>query len=167
MCNYCKQFLSDFLLAGIRKELSFSKYLRIQSLHRILDEITDWMYRMYLRIPKDQLDMAVSTSYRIARRDRPLYEYELILYTATFNFLKFRLDWMEEETEYIKTILLEAGFLKKGCDCTNVVTYIRYTVSRVIITLHELHEDHEDPKGLMTDLNKLFHKEDDSADEFF
>lgn len=146
MCNICKYFLSDFLEVGIHQELELSKSIRMSSLRKILPELTDWIYRLAQKIPSKEFDTAVATSARIARRDRKLMEYEYILHTATFNFLKFQIKWMESEIDYIKTLLIESGFVKSKLNRGNTsmaYNYISYTVPRAILVLQDLHGNHK------------------------
>ena len=121
-CLYCKKFLSDFLETGIHRDLLLAKRIRHTSIPRVLHELTDWMYRIYMMIPTDEFEKAIMTSSKIARRDRTQFEYEYVLHTATFNFLKLRLPYLSSEIDYITTVLLENRFLKKGKYLTSLQT---------------------------------------------
>ena len=156
MCQTCQLFLHDFLEAGIPKDLALSKQTRIQSLRKILPELTEWIYRFYTRLPKEELDKALLTAARIARRGRPILEYEYLIHTATFNFLKYNVNWVKEEAEYMQLRLIESGYIstrEKRGDLHQAYAYVSYMTPRAIICLQDLHEDHIHPKGLMTDLN--------------
>lgn len=145
-CKFCKKYLYDFLEAGIHKDLPLSKHIRLKYLP--LRDVSDWMYRMYKEILPYQFDEALLTASRIARRERPLLDYEFLIQTATFNFLKYKLSWLTTELEYLKIILIEKGFIKssvKNGSMSFAQDYIAYTLPRVIITLRDLHNDHEKP----------------------
>lgn len=161
MCHLCKQFLSDFLETGIHKDLPLANHIKIQRLRSIQPELVEWMYRFYERLTKYDFNKALMTSARIARRDRKPLDYEFLLQTATFNFLKHDLPWVAKEVEFIKPLLLESGFIKSykyQASYSNAYDYISYMTPRVILLLHDLHNDHVTPKGLNTDLNKLYMK---------
>ena len=84
-----------------------------------------------------------------------------MIQTATFNFLKYEVSWVSTEVDYIKPLLLESGFIKsyeKQGSLTKAYDYISYITPRVILLLQDLHTDHVVPKGLYTDLNKLYMK---------
>ena len=70
MCKLCKQFLTDFLETGIHKELPLSNHIKIQRLRSVQQDLVDWVYRFYLKLPKEDFNKALMTSARIARRDR-------------------------------------------------------------------------------------------------
>ncbi len=158
MCIQCKQFLADFLEQGISKQLALSKELNMKALRRLLPELTDWMYRFYLRLPSEELDKAMLISARIARRERSLLDYEYLIHTATFNLLKYEVKWIKSEISYMETLLLEGGFVRPNPfgHLTKAYDYLSYTVPRVILVLQDLHEDHTNPKGLFTDTNKHY-----------
>jgi hypothetical protein len=59
----------------------------------------------------------------------------------------------------MSTLLLESGFVKsrqKQGDTNTAYNYISFMTPRVILILNDLHKDHMNPKGLMTDIPKLF-----------
>lgn len=159
MCNLCQTFLYDFLLVSPHKDLPISKQIRIKSLRKILPEFVHWCQRMNARIQKDEFEKAIETASRIARRGRKLIDYEFLIHTATFNFLKFSLPWLTDEINYMKLLFIEAGVIV-GKEYPKVLhhsqEYLSYLVPRTILVLRDLHEDHANPKGLYTDLNKLF-----------
>lgn len=157
MCNICKQFLRDFLEIGIQKELPLAKCIQMKYFEMILPDLLDWMYRIYQRLPKEEFDKALMTSARIARRGRKPIDYEYLIQTATFNFLKFQVNWIPSEVDYMKTLLMESGFVKAK-ESSKAYDYLSYMFPRVYLVLQDLHDDHENPKGLQTDLNKLFKK---------
>lgn len=161
MCNLCKQFLSDFLETGVHKDLPLANHVKIQRLRSVLQDLVDWMYRFYQKLPKEEFDKALITSARIARRDRKLLEYEYLIQTATFNFLKHDVSWVSREVNYIQPLLLESGFIKsykKQGSLSKAYDYVSYITPRVILVLQDLHDDHRNPKGLYTDLSKLYRK---------
>lgn len=156
MCQTCQTFLYDFLRADLSKNHKLTHTIRGKSLQKTLPEFVDWCARMNNRIKEDKFKEAVETANRIARRGRSNAEYEFLIYTATFNFLKVSLPWISEELNYMKLLLVEAGCIK-GKDHTKVLLgaqeYISYMLPRVILCLLSLHDDHVKPKGLMTDIS--------------
>ena len=159
MCRVCKQFLSDFLETGIHKELDLSNYIRISSLRSILPELTEWIYRFYQKVSPEEFSMALITSARIARRERNALDYEYLIHTATFNFLKFQLKWIDSEVDYIKSLLIESGFIRtrhKQGNTNKAYDYISYTVPRSILMIQDIHKNHVESQGLMTDLSNLY-----------
>lgn len=159
MCPICQLFLQDYLLFGISKELPLSKELRMKSIRNVLPELCDWIYRFSQRVSKQEFDNALKNASCIARRGRKLQDYEYLIHTATFNFLKFHVDWIASEVSYLETLLIESGFVRtknKVGYHSNAYNYISYIVPRIILCLEDLHDDHLHPKGLNTDLSKLF-----------
>lgn len=157
MCQQCRAFLRDFLEVGVPKSLALASQTRRQSLQKILPELTDWMYRFHSRLQKKEFDTALETASRIARRGRPVHEYEYLLHTATFNFLKFNVQWIRSEVLYLQTLLTESGFIRsnKQGTMTNAYDYISYMTPRSILCLQELHEDHANPKGIFTNITSF------------
>lgn len=167
MCHICKSFVQDFLVLGISRELSLHKELRMKSIQKVIPELSDWIYRFYQRLSKDQFEKALKNASLIARRGRALHDYEYLIHTATFNFLKYHYDWIPAEVSYIEILLMESGFVKTKNKLgfhSNAYNYISYVVPRVILCLNDLHQDHQNPKGLNTDLSKLYKPKDKYAD---
>jgi hypothetical protein len=161
MCQICQSFLQDFLLVGIPKEIALAKQLRMKSIRNVLPELSDWIYRFYQKLKKEEFERASGNASLIARRGRALHDYEYLLQTATFNFLKYNLDWVSSEVSYIEILLMESGFVRTSNRIgyhTNAYNYISYIVPLVIVTLQEVHDNHVHPKGLQTDLSKLCSK---------
>jgi hypothetical protein len=154
MCQKCRIFLEDFLKAGTPSSLPLTKQIRAKSLSKILPELTDWVYRFHSRVQKDDFDSALKTASRIAKRGRSNPEYEFLIHTATFNLLKFQVQWIRNEVLYLQTLLVESGFIRtnKQGSMTNAYDYISFMTPRSILCLQELHDDHIHPKGLLTDL---------------
>jgi hypothetical protein len=152
MCQKCRIFLQDFLETGINKNIALAKYTRIKSFPRILPDVVDWIYRLFLRIPKKEFEKARETASRIARRDRPIYEYEYVIFTATFNMMRFSVPWLREEILFLEPLLYESGFIqyKKRTFENYAQNYIAYTATRALICLYEIHNDHVNPKGIFT-----------------
>jgi hypothetical protein len=159
MCHKCQSFLYDFLQAGLPRDQKLANQIRIKSFQKTLPEFVDWCARMNRRIEAEKFRDAVETANRIARRGRSNADYEFLIYTAIFNFLKVSLPWITEELNYMKLLLVEAGCIK-GKDYIKVLQcaqeYISYTLPRVILCLTNVHHDHVKPKGLMTDITTLF-----------
>lgn len=159
MCQHCRIFLHDFLLVPPHKDLAITKQIRVKNLQKILPEFVDWSLRLNTRIEQKDLDAALLTSSRIASRGRKIYEYEYILHTATSNFLRCSLHWLSSEVDYMKLLLVDRGVLKGRAALTvlrHSQDYLHYTIPRMLLVLRDLHEDHTSPKGIYTDLNKLF-----------
>jgi hypothetical protein len=159
MCRKCQNFLYDYLQVGPRKELELAKQIRVKSLQRILPEFSEWCLRMNTRIGISNFDRALMTASRIAQRGRKAYEYEYLIHTATFNFLKHEHPWIMNEVDYMKLLLIEAGVVKgreRNKALTHAQDYLSFVLPRTILCLRDLHEDHVNPKGLYTDLGKLF-----------
>lgn len=157
-CHICHCFLHDFLLTGIPEGIPLKKDLRKLVLPKIAWLFAEWIHRTLNRIEASQIQKAVNSASMIARRGRKEIEYEYLLSTATFNFLKYEVAWLQEEEEYITHLLMESGLLK-GKNMFRLMTitkdYIRYTTIRAMYLLKQLHEDHVNPKGLMTNLDHI------------
>jgi hypothetical protein len=162
MCKQCRIFLQDFLETGISKKLALANFTRAKSFVTILPELLDWMYRIYLRVPKEKFLKARESASRIARRERPLHEYEYILFTATFNMLRFEVPWLREEVLYLEPLLYESGFIKykKRSFENNAQNYIAYMTTRALICLYNIHEEHVNPKGIFTPIANPIQLED-------
>ena len=167
MCQICQAFLQDFLQVGIHKDLPLANQLRMKSMRKVLPDLSDWIYRFWIRLKQEDFERASGNASLISRRGRKLHDYEYLIQTATFNFLKYHHDWISSEVSYIETLLLESGFVRSANKFgfhSNAYNYISYIVPSVIVTLKDLHGDHVQPKGLQTDLSKLYkpqkHKEE-------
>ena len=155
MCHKCQIFLYDFLQAGLSKDHKLANQIRVKSFQKTLPEFVDWCSRMKNRIEQSKFKEAMETAHRIARRGRSDMEYEFLIQTATFNFLKFSLPWITDELNYMKVLLVEAGCIRGKKYQQVLLTaqdYISYMLPRVILCLMTLHDDHVNPKGLMTDV---------------
>jgi hypothetical protein len=167
-CKKCFCFLEDFLLVTIPNELSISNDIRIKSLRRILPEYVDWMQRLWFSLPKEEFDKAYTNACQIARRGRKQVEYEYIVFTATSNFLSFQFPWFSKELDFMKILLVEAGFVKKKRQNTYLTTareYLTYMVPRCIFMLKDIHGDHMNPKGLLTDITSTLLKQSKKSEE--
>jgi hypothetical protein len=155
MCQKCRIFLHDFLGTGINQTLELAKYTRVKSLRLVLPELVDWIYRVYLRLSKETFQKSRQTASRIAKRNRSPLEYEYVLFTATFNMMRFEVPWLREEILYLEYFLYESGFIqyKKRCFENQAQNYIAYVTTRALIYLYEIHDDHVNPKGIQTPLN--------------
>lgn len=159
MCQICQAFLRDFLLHGIPRELPLAKQLHMKSMLNVLPELSDWIYRFYKNLKQEEFERASNNASLIARRGRPVLEYEYLIKTATFNFLKFHHEWISSEVSYMEILLAESGFVRSRTKLgyhSNAYNYISYIVPLAIIALKDLHDDHVKPKGLYTDLSKLY-----------
>lgn len=158
-CKPCQQFLYDFLQVGLHKELALTQKIRIESLQKILPEFTEWMHSICRRITPEDYVKATVISSRIARRNRSIHEYEYIRHTATYNFLKYQIEWLNPEADYMKLLLIDSGVIR-GKECCavlrNAQDYISYIVARSIHCIHTIHDSHLHPKGLYTDTNTVF-----------
>lgn len=168
MCHKCRIFLYDFLQLGLHKDLELTKQIRVKSLSKALPEFVDWMLRMNEQIEMKQWKTAQETSLRIARRGRKAHDYEFLIYTATFNFLKFSHSWIGPEVDYMKSILIDAGCLK-GREHSKVLRYaqdyVAFLLARSLHCLKEIHDDHTNPKGLFTDVSNKFQPKLQEEDE--
>lgn len=157
-CHICHAFLHDFLLTGIPDGIPIQKDLRKGTLPRISWTFTHWIYRVFHNLESQHLEKAQTSASLIARRGRKEIEYEYLLSTATFNFLKYEVPWLQEEEEYMTLLLMESGLLK-GKNTFRLLSvvkdYLRYTTIRAIYLLKQVHDDHVNPKGLMTNLDHL------------
>jgi hypothetical protein len=156
MCKSCKLFLEDFLPFAIPKESPLTPMIRQTSLKRITPELSTILLRISHRLPKKDYDEAVKTSNRIARRERPLYEYQALLLSATLNFLKFSHPWISSELSMLPCLLMEAGVLRpkdRKSLQKYVWDYLNYLVPVMLQCVYEIHDDHIHPKGLMTQAN--------------
>lgn len=161
MCPICQGFLQDFLQTGIEKELPLANQLRMKSIQNVLPELSDWIYRFSIKLKKEEFERASGNASLISRRGRKQLDYDYLIRTATFNFLKYHLEWVSSEVSYIETLLLESGFVRSTNKIgfhSNAYNYISYIVPLAVLTLQDLHDDHLNPKGLQTDLGKLFQK---------
>lgn len=154
-CQICSFFLQDFLLTGVPEGISFRKDLKLHILPRISHSFADWIHRVFQKLTHTQIKNASMTAARIAKRGRPAIEYDFVVSTATFNFLKYEAPWLQEEEEFIAISLMERGLFRGKKIATLTITardYIRYITIKAIKCLEELHEDHRNPKGLLTNL---------------
>jgi hypothetical protein len=161
MCQQCQIFLYDFLLVPPHKDLSITKQIRVKNLQKILPDFVDWSLRLNRRVQQEDLDAALLTSSQIARRGRSLHEYECILNTSTSNFLRLRAPWISSEIDYMKLLLIGAGVIRGHLSYAVLrysQEYLHYMIPRILLILRDLHDDHANPKGLYTDLGKLFGK---------
>lgn len=159
MCEHCHTFLHDFLVVAPHKDLPLAKQIQVKNLQKVLPDFVDWSLRLSMRIQREDFDTALLTAARIARRGRPLQEYECILHTATSNFLRCKLPWLASEIDYMKLRLIEGGVIKGKVSHTVLRSsqdYLHYSLPRILLMLRDLHEDHTHPKGIYTDLSKLF-----------
>lgn len=150
-CPYCKAFLQDFLQADLDRKIEIQPHIRSHAVHHVLPDFVDWTLRTCQRVTYGNYVDAWKTASRIAKRGRPKHEYEFLLHTATFNFLKFSESWVREEIDYMKPLLLEAGVIKRCRDHSSVLDkYIGYMLVRSMIALYAIHNDHLEPKGIYT-----------------
>ncbi len=155
MCHKRQSFLYDFLQTDLAKDHKLATQIRVKSLQKTLPEFVDWCARMKNQIEHKKFQEAVETANRIARRGRSPIEYEFLIHTATFNFLKHSLPWITDELNYMKLLLVEAGCIRGKKYQQVLLTaqeYISFMLPRVILCLLSLHDDHVNPKGLMTDV---------------
>jgi hypothetical protein len=158
MCHTCQIFLYDFLQAGLSKDHKLKNQIRTKSFQKTLPEFVDWCSRMNNRIGQQKFHEALEIANRIARRGRSDIEYEFLIQTATFNFLKCSLPWITDELNYMKLLLVEAGCIRGKKYQQVLLTaqeYISFMLPRVILCLINIHDDHVNPKGLMTDVTTL------------
>lgn len=160
-CHICHAFLHDFLLTGVPDGIPIQKDLRKSVLPRVSWTLADWIRRIIVKLEPHHFQKAENSASMIAKRGRKEIEYEYLTSTATFNFLKYEVAWLQEEEEYITLLLMESGLLK-GKNAFRLVSitkdYIRYITIRAISILKQLHEDHVNPKGLMTNLDHILSK---------
>ena len=153
MCKSCKLFVEDFLPFAIPKESPLISMIRPTCLKHIAPELSTILLRISHRLPKKDYDEAVTTSNRIARRERPLYEYKALLLSATLNFLKFSHPWISSELSILPCLLMESGILRpkdRKSLQKYIWDYLNYVIPVLLQCLYEIHEDHANPKGLMT-----------------
>ena len=158
-CKPCQHFLYDFLQVGLHTELPLTKKIRIESLQKILPEFTDWMHSICKRITPEDYTKATTISSKIARRDRSLHEYEYIQHTATYNFLKYQIEWLCSEVDYMKLLLVDSGVIRgkePHSTLKHAQDYISYMLPRSIACIHKIHDSHLHPKGIYTDTNTQF-----------
>ena len=169
-CKKCFCFLQDFLLVGVPKELPAAKYIRIKALQKILPEYTDWMYRLCFELPKEEFEKAYKTASQIAKRGRKQIEYECIVFPATSNFLSFSLPWFSKELEFMKVLLVEAGFIRAKYQSSYLSAareYLTYIIPRCIFMLKRIHDDHMHPKGLITDISTTLQEKEVEMDDLY
>lgn len=157
-CQRCKVFLEDYLSHGLHRELEIYKKMRKQSLSGLSHEIVNWILMIHCRVRSCDVEKAFQVAQRIARRGRKLAEYQYLLYTATFNFLKFEIPWLEQELDYMKVLLVSAGVFRgknMGRLFSDAKDFIAYMTTSCLFCLFEIHDDHEHPKGLQTNVNSL------------
>lgn len=167
MCNKCQSYLYDYLPNSLEKELDLAKQIRLEALFKILPDFVAWIVYVDKRLQKKTLEEAHRTALQIARRGRKLYDYEFLIHTATFNFLKFAHPWILDEVEYMKLLIVESGFVR-GKDYKRVSQlaheYLSCILPRALLCLHDLHDDHVNPKGLNTDIAKIFRPKEKISD---
>jgi hypothetical protein len=157
-CRICPFFLHDFLLTGIPEGLSLRKEMKLKVLPKISWLFATWIHQVYHRLEHKHFQKAAHSASLIAKRGRSDIEYEYLTSTATFNFLKYEVPWLQQEEDYMEILLMENG-LFKGKNLyrlmLHIKDYIRYTTIRSFYLLQQIHEDHVNPKGLMTSLDHL------------
>lgn len=167
MCNKCQSYLYDYLPNSLEKELDLAKHIRMQAIYTILPEFVSWILKLHQTLHEAKVKDAHRTALQIARRGRKLHDYEFLIHTATFNFLKFAQPWILNEVDYMKTLVIEGGVVK-GKDYTKVCSlaydYLSCMLPRALLCLYDLHDDHVNPKGLNTDLGKLFKPKEKISD---
>jgi hypothetical protein len=157
-CNLCTVFLEDFLRAGISKDLEIHKKIRPTSLVRTTPDLVHWIHRVYKRLCWKDFEKCNEMASRISRRGRKQSDYDYLLNTATWNLLKYEVPWLDQELNYMKLLLVEAGVCK-GKHVFVVMSVaqelISYIAPRALQCLHTVHDDHINPKGLMTDVGSF------------
>lgn len=157
-CRICPFFLHDFLLTGVPEGLSLRKEMNLKVLPKISWLFATWIHQVYHRLEQKHFQKAANSASLIAKRGRSDIEYEYLTSTATFNFLKYEVPWLQQEEDYMEILLMENG-LFKGKNLyrlmLHIKDYIRYTTIRSFYLLQQIHEDHVNPKGLMTSLDHL------------
>lgn len=147
-CSLCQAFLLDSLDTGISADSPFASKIHRKAFTTCIPEFASWLLLIHSRISKEEFNDALSIASRIARRNRSVSEYEILIHTATYNLLCFERDWLRKETSYIQLVLLEAGCFrgKQSVHVESVaMDYLRYKVPRVLLCLQELHTEHAFP----------------------
>ena len=163
-CNVCTAFLEDFLKTGIPKELEITKKIRPNSLGWIVYDMVPWIHKIYKRLYWKDFEKCYRLASQISRRGRKQVEYDYLLYTATWNLLNHEVPWLDQEINYMKVLLVEAGICK-GKHVFVVMSVAKellsYITPRALVCLHSVHDDHVNPKGLMTDVGSFTLKQND------
>lgn len=155
-CSYCSQFLMDFLPMAIHQNLDLYQKIKHQHMKKIGSLLVPWIFHLQKKIQPNDFQNAFENASKIARRDRKLWDYDLLIHTAVFNFMKFRLDWLTDEMEYMKIILVESSFIKSSSSfyaMKYAQEYIAYIVGKSLMQLRLLHKDHLQPKGVDTNIS--------------
>ncbi len=164
MCMRCRSFICDFIQTGIPPTIPFSKDVRKRMSPEAIRLVSEWIHRMFEKIPKDSLDKAKETASRIAQRGRPLSEYTLLLQSSTFNFLTFECMWLSKEVQFLQTHLLELNLFKGRHYPTLLHTawsYIAYMTILLLPALHEIHFEHSYKKPYVADETTTVADKDD------
>lgn len=156
ICPYCSQFLMDFLPLAIHQNVDLYEKIKHQHTKKISHSLVTWIFHIQKKLHPDDFQKAFENASKIARRDRKAWEYDLLIHTAITNFMKFRLDWLTDEIDYMKIILVECSFIKSSSSfyaMKYAQDYIAYIVGKSLMQLRLMHQDHLQPKGLDTNIS--------------
>lgn len=152
------------------KEAPLAPHVKPKGVLKTTPAISDCLLRLSHRLPKKDFDKAKNTASRIAKRGRPDLEYQMLLLSATLNFLKFSHEWLRSELDYMAILLLEAGSVRSktaGSVMTTAHDYLSFIVPHSLELLYMIHDDHEKPKGLMTPVDSLRKYKEEKEDTLY
>lgn len=146
MCSICQQFLTDFVQAGLPKEVPMASLMRLKNLSSVTPDLVHWYMSLSQEIPQRDFDDARETASRIAQRGRGAIEYEILINTSTFNLLRHKIPSLQTDLELLKVLLVEAGVFEQKKDwkwCLQMAQgYLIYSMPRTLLLLQEIHRDH-------------------------
>ena len=157
-CKSCRLFVQDFLPFALSRDHPLYPKIRSKNLEKIASELSEILSHISHKLPKKDYEKAWETSNRIARRGRPLFEYEAVLNLSTLNLLKFSHPWMSAELSSVPYLLMEMAVVKsrdrKGVQ-RETWDYLNYLIPVVLRCIYEIHDDHLHPKGIYTNVGSM------------
>lgn len=156
-CSYCSQYLMDYLPMAIHQNLDLHGKLKHKHSKKIVPSLVSWIFHIQKKLLSDHFHQAYANASKIARRDRSQWDYDLLIHTAVTNFMKLRLDWLTDEMDYMKIILVENSFIQSSSSfyaMKYAQDYIAYILPKSLLLLKDLHKDHIHPKGIDTNISK-------------
>jgi hypothetical protein len=155
-------FLYDFLsqlLLNLEKT-PISKTLRLHSVEKVLPEICSWIFKLSTQISTHTFRLCHREAQRIPIRGQSPEEHDFIVQRATYVRLKLSEHWLKKESEYLKTILVEAGCFhtKNVCRPLELAeNFLAFLVPTCINVLHTFETPVKaDPRTLSDPLDELY-----------
>lgn len=157
-CKSCRLFVQDFLPFALSRDHPLYPKIRRKNLEKVAPELSEILIHISHKLSKKEYEKAWQTSSRIARRGRPLFEYEAVLNSSTLNLLKFSHPWISTELSTVPYLLMEMAVVKsrdrRGSQ-PETWDYLNNLVPIVLRCIYEIHDDHVNPKGIYTKVGSM------------